>query len=202
MADAVSLKSPGPVVGAYSMALESGALTGVGANAPVWSMRFNGTSPASLAVIERVSLLWVTTTAFTAAQLLDHALIVARSFTVSDSTGTAATLTGDTGSHRTDFPATGVVDMRIGTTAALTAGTRTLDATPIGVTAAWSSGAGVANTAGAPDGGVMLYSASPTKYPLVLNPNEGLVITNVTAMGAAGVIKLIVNVSWKEMLNY
>ena len=194
-----SLKSPGPVVGAYSMALESGALTGAGANTPVWSMRYNG---SGLAVIERVSLLWVTTTAFTAAQLLDHALIVARGFTASDTGGTAATLTGDNGSHRTDFPATGVADMRISSTGALTAGTRTLDATPIGVTAAWSSGAGVANTAGGPEGGVMLYSATATKYPLVLNPNEGLVITNVTAMGAAGVIKLIVNVSWKEMLNY
>lgn len=194
-----SLKSPGPVIGAWSIGLESGALTGAGTNTPIWSCRYTGTG---LAVLERVALFWTTTTAFTAAQFVDHALFVARSFSASDSTGTAATLTGSNGSHRTDFPATGMGDMRISTTAALTAGTRTLDAQPIGVSGNWSSGVGVGNSSTGPQDGNNLYKADDVRYPVVLKNNEGLVINNVTAMGAAGIIKLLVTIEWKEMLNY
>lgn len=189
---------PWEVVGSYSMALESGAMTIVAANGPVWSMRYTG---AGLLVPLRLSLVWVATTAFTTAQIVDHALFVARSFSASDSAGTAATLTGNNGKYRTSHATTGVGDMRIGSTGAITAGTRTLDAQAAAVTAYWGAGAGSNNSGAGPAGGNMLYDFHNNVSPIVLANNEGLVIQNVTVMGAAGVIKLIVNVEWVELAS-
>jgi hypothetical protein len=49
---------------------------------------------------------------------------------------------------------------------------------------------------------VLLLSHEAGDYPVILAQNEGLVITNGVAMGAAGVINLHVNVEFAEVASY
>jgi hypothetical protein len=84
------------------------------------------------------------------------------------------------------------MDARIATTAALTAGTRTLDTNALAQIGAWSGGA---------DQGLVpvqnnLWDQYAGDQLIVLAPNEGLVITNLMAMGAAGVVRVYVNVEF------
>jgi hypothetical protein len=84
------------------------------------------------------------------------------------------------------------MDARIATTAALTAGTRALDTNALAQIGAWSGGAG--------QGLVPVQNNLWDQYTgdqlIVLAPNEGLVVANLTAMGAAGVVRLYVNVEF------
>lgn len=187
--------APPEVVGAYGIRLVSGAVTGVAANAPIWSFRYTG---SGLLVVLRVELASMVTTAFTAAQLVDYELLVARSFSASDTTGTAAILTGNNGKMRTIQATTALGDCRIGTTGALTAGTRTLDSQGIGYVNFWANAAGAGFYGNAPP---FLYTPGPQEYPVILANNEGLVINNITAMGAAGVLKLAVIVRYLELAS-
>ncbi len=84
---------------------------------------------------------------------------------------------------------------QISTTGALTAGTRTLDTNPIVRRGAWcpttTAGVVLAEKVDMPD---------PDPALLYLTKDEGFVIQNVTAMGAAGVIKFMVEVAWSEIV--
>jgi len=78
----------------------------------------------------------------------------------------------------------------------LTAGTRTLETQPIGAANAWSGGAGSTLPQ------TQLLSHDAGDYPFILAQNEGLIITNAVAMGAAGAGTLIVNIEWSEANSY
>lgn len=176
-----------------SVGATSGALTGVAANGPVFSLR---NISSNLLVVRRVQVGFSTTTAFTTAQALAYGLIFARSFTASDSAGTAIVQTGSQNKHRTSLATPTSLDMRISAAAALTAGTRTLDTVPLGV----ASGASTAVGTVMPTTPLLSHDAGD--HPLVLAQNEGLVITNLIAMGAAGVINLHVNIEYAEVTSY
>jgi hypothetical protein len=45
---------------------------------------------------------------------------------------------------------------------------------------------------------VTLYECFTGDTPVVLQSNEGLVINNIVALGAAGVITIAINVEWTE----
>ena len=87
---------------------------------------------------------------------------------------------------------------RIAAAAALTAGTRTLDVNAPAQIGAWSGGAG--------QGLVPVQNNLWDQYTgdqlIVLAPNEGLVIANLTAIGAAGVIRLYVNVEFAVAASF
>ena len=140
----------------------------------------------------------MTTTAFTAAQAVDYGLTIARAFTASDTGGTAVAITGNNLKARTSLASPLSVDCRIATTAALGAGTKTLDANSIGVVAGWAGavGAGISPT---PNN---LLQHDPGDHPVVLAQNEGLNILNLTAMGAAGVGFFYVNLEFAEAVSY
>jgi hypothetical protein len=176
-----------------SLAGVSGNLTGVAANGPVFSFRNIG---SSLMLFHRVLVSFTTTTAFTTAQAVQYNLIKATGFTASDSSGTSLFTSGQN-KHRTSManPAT-APDIRISSTGVLTAGTRTLETQPIGAANAWSGGAGSTLPQ------TQLLSHDAGDYPFVLAQNEGLIITNAVAMGAAGVGTLIVNIEWSEANSY
>ena len=176
-----------------SVGATSGLLTGAASTAPLFSLRNIGTN---LLVIRRISVGFITTTAFTTSQGLAFNLLAARSFTASDSGGTAIAITANQNKMRTSLATPTNLDMRIATTGALTAGTRTLDTVPFGVAGGASTGAG---TAMSPQS---LLQHDAADYPLILVQNEGLVITNNFAMGAAGVINLHVNIEFAEMASY
>ncbi len=176
-----------------SVGANSGALTGVAAAGPIFTLRNIG---SNLLVVRRVTIGYVTTTAFTAAQGLAYQAFVARGFTASDSGGTAIVITGNQNKMRTSLATPTNLDMRIASTGALTAGTRTLDTVALGIVGGGSSAVGASLS---PQN---LLQHDAGDYPLVLANNEGLVIANTILMGAAGVIQLHVNVEFAEMSSY
>lgn len=176
-----------------TVSLVSGLVTGVAANAPVGTIRNGGNN---LLLIRRVGLGIVQTVAFTTAQLVDFGLTVARAFTVADSGGTPAVLTGNNNKHRTAMAAlSSTIDARIATTGALTAGTRTLDSQPIASIGAWGGGAGTIQPKAADN----LLNHSEGDYPIVLANNEGLVLAPLTAMGGGGVVRLYWEIEFAEV---
>lgn len=178
-----------------SIGARSGALTGAAANTALFSFR---NISANLIIVRRVGIGFVTTTAFTAAQEVAFGLLVARAFTASDTGGTPVAFTGSNAKHRTSLGALTSADCRISAAAALTAGTKTLDANTLGVAGLWSGAAGAALNP-APDN---LLSHNTGDYPLVLAQNEGFNIMNLVALGAGGVGTLYVNAELAEAQSY
>jgi hypothetical protein len=92
------------------------------------------------------------------------------------------------------------MDCRISTTGALTAGTRTLDSNNLGqiggFAATTTTGVVIAPTSN------NLFAHDPGDHPLVLAQNEGFIIQNLTAMGAAGVGRLYVNLEFAEASSF
>lgn len=175
---------------AIMLAGASGLLTAVAAAGPIFSFRWIDTT--RLCVPLSLAWGWFVTTAFTAAQVVDHQAKIARAFTASDTGGAVIVLTGNNGKMRTAYEiSASPPDARIATTGALAAGTRTLDATPIAYNGAWAGGLGqglaLRQFDFEPENGV---------HPIILAPSEGIVVENVTLMGAAGVIK------WFAFLRY
>jgi hypothetical protein len=170
---------PSDALGWNSVGVASGSLTGIAANAGIFSFRNLSSNPI---LVRRVGIGFVTTTAFTAAQMVSFGLLVARSFTASDSGGTAIAFSGANGKHRTALGTPTSVDCRIATTVALGGGTRTLDANALGIQAGWSGAAGTTIAPALNN----LMSHDTGDYPIVLAQNEGLVIASLTAMGAGG----------------
>jgi hypothetical protein len=174
----------------YSLAVSTGALTLVVANGAVWSCRW--TSTTHVAIVQKISYSVVTTTAFGAAQDLSYGLYFARAYTITDTGGTASTLTTNNGKLDTRNPLTQMADIRVATTLAIVNGTRTLDAHPLRATAH----AGAAAVAATGDEWNFNYPISP---PLILRTDEGLVMNNLVLMGAAGVATLRVCFEWIEV---
>lgn len=191
-ANRVSLR-PAELIGYYSVSGASGALTGVAAAGPVFSFRNTG---SNLILVRRITMGFVVTTAFTTAQGLDYQLFRANSFTASDSGGTSLFVAGQN-KHRNSFTnITSAPDIRIASTAALTAGTRTLETNGMGIAG------GSASAVGAAMSPADILEQDAGDYPLVLAQNEGFIIANGIAMGAAGVIRLQVSVEYAETASY
>lgn len=182
----------------------SGALTGAGAASTVFSMRW-ALSPG-LFLLKRLSIGLALTTAFTAGQLLDYDVVRVSNFTAADTGGTSLLpfSTGINKKRTQTMSNAQVSDMRISSTAALAAGTKTQDANPFGFTMVEPINLAVPTATA--QGGFMpmvdLYVQNENaEYPQMFGNNEGFNIRNITAMGAAGVIKLYVVVDWAEVPN-
>lgn len=182
-------------LGSYEVGLTSGLMAAaLAANTTIWSFRYTG---AGLCIVDDVDFEGLgVITALTAGQAVAFGLFVNRAFTVSASGGTAATLTGNNGKLRTSYATTGVGDIRISSTAALTAGTRTPDAQPMGevvtgLSAAGSSGAHIP----------LLATPSSNSHPIILANNEGLEIQNRIAFPAAGTWTFGITVRWTEVTS-
>jgi hypothetical protein len=171
---------PMDVLGWNSVGVPTGNVTGLAAGATLFSFRNISANPI---VVRRVGIGFVTTVPFTAAQMVGFGLLAARNFTASDTGGTAIALTGNNAKHRTALGTPTSLDCRISTTAALGAGTRTVDANSLAMQSGWSGAAGTTVVPALNN----LLSHDTGDYPIVLAQNEGLLITNLTAMGAAGV---------------
>ena len=207
----VEVKTLNKYEGAYRIAMTSGLVTGLNAGDAIFSLRWAPTLPTSNPrqltsfVLQRMRVKWRAITDFTTGQEAGLDIFVARGFTASDTGGTAATLTGNNAKKRTSFPTTLVTDMRISTTGALGAGTRTLDAQPI----ASSVSSDLANAATVPKGAfdVEVLDQDQDRFPFVLGPagagaQEGFVVTNRVAMGAGGTARVTVELDWLELQRY
>jgi hypothetical protein len=127
-------------------------------------------------------------------------VILARSFSVSDSAGTALTLTGNAFKKRTSMGTTLVTDIRKSAVAAgLTAGTRTLDAEAM-------IQLGTVQTITTVNQTTYVKSWDATNsgdHPFVFAQNEGFIVRGPTVVfGAAGTANLIVDVAWAEVTAY
>jgi hypothetical protein len=189
--------------GHYFASLITGLTTGMAANAAIASLRWGDTgpttTPSSIAhprvfVLLNVDVGAVCTTAFGTAQSVDAELIIARSFTASDSGGTQVTA-ANVSRARATMPPSLVTDLRVATTAGLTAGTRTLDGVGFANCTIYTQ-----NTAGGGDTMQSVYACEAAgMHPVTLTTNEGLIVRVPTAQGASGVIKYYIALTWAEV---
>lgn len=183
--------------GHYRIAARSGALTGAGviAGAPLFSFMWN---PAGgmLAAVLRLKAMYVPTTVFTAAQEIGLDMMHVNAFTAADSTGTAIVPQ----KIRASMPVSAVTDCRIAAATLLTAGTRTLDATPLeiggGLVNVVNAATGTAYvnpmSGGTPQFGFDYDPLMRSEMPLIMTKGEGFLVRNTVIFPAAGVCTLIV----------
>ncbi len=183
----------------FRLGASSGVMAAaIAANSPVFSFR-NGGTTKRLRILQVTINAAVGATGFTAGSGL-FAMYAARNFTAADTGGTDITPAGSSNSNKLRTGQNPTVlagttrSIVIASTGALTAGTRTLDANPVGNI---NFGAGAAGSILVAD--IPIYNDWTTIYgmPLVLAPNEGFVIQ--ATVPATGVWAFGVNVLWAEV---
>lgn len=184
--------------GHYYFETATGALTGAAANSPIFTLR-NPDSHLTVLLL-RLSLVYYLTTAYTGAQMNDFEIIRATGWTVADSGGAAIT----PAKARLENMANPKADIRIATTAALTAGTRTIDSTGIRAVADGPPNVAIPTaTLAVPRQELVLYDLRDIgSHPVSLDYQEGIILRNITAMSAAGVIKAFVMGSFVEIPTF
>lgn len=184
--------------GQYQLSTSIGLATTQNANGTLFSFRWGDAS--RLCLIQTVRLEVQQTAAATATIAPAFEVLIARSFTASDSSGTALTLTGNAFKKRTAMGSTLVTDIRKSSAAAgLTAGTRTLDSEPIMQVGAIQTITNINTTTY----GKTLDFTDGMDHPLVLSQNEGFIVRGpTTAFGAAGTANLLVEIQWVELTAY
>ena len=184
-------------LGAYRMSQLSGTMAaGLAGNSEIFQFRW--TDATRLCVVTSVVFdgLSGSATAF-AAGFGKVDMLVARSWSADGSGGSAATLTGNNAKQRTSMGTTLLGASRIASTAALTAGTKTLDTQPIGqYSAAFGTGTSIQWI---PQ--FDLFHIDPGgEAPLVLAQNEGFVVR--ATVPATGTWQFGVTVCWTEVTAY
>lgn len=164
---------------------------GLAANASIYSFRF--TSSTMLAIIRRVRVsAWSLGTGFTAG-LGTFDFYRATSWSVADTGGTTDTLTTPNGKLRTAMAAPVLPEIRHSSTAALTPGTRTLDAQPVDTV-----NVAVGTAANTPFlTRFALFDRDPSDHPLVLAQNEGFTIR--ATVPATGTWTFAITPEWDEV---
>jgi len=184
-------------LGSYRLSMLSGTMAaGLAGNAEIFQFRW--TDATRLCLVQRGVLDGVSgsATAFTAGfGKID--LLIARSFTASGSGGTAATITGNNGKMRTAMGTTLLGEARCASTAALGAGTKTLDSQAIGqISLSFGTAVSVQYVNQTP----LLGEDIGTTHPLVLAQNEGFAIR--ATVPATGTWQFGVTVIWTEVATY
>jgi len=198
-------------LGSYSLATLSGTMAaGLAAGAAVYSMRWG--NPTNTMLLRRLGLVARNAgTAFAAGVFLFE-LVMARAFSASDSGGTSILPTVNNQKRRTSFGTTLMTDLRQSATAALSAGTRTLDGAPMqlirgGVPATQVNYPMVSKGAvSVPGASTMAFSLDwqdlfgldvSNEWPLVFVQNEGFIIR--ATVPATGTWEFGVLMEWSEI---
>lgn len=189
-----------PAGGGYRISMYTGSVVaGLAAAAPILSCRWTSTSTRM--IVQSIMLDFYTVTAYGTAQAIANSLWFARSWTISDSGGTAITTTQTKDQALdTTMPQSllfaGNGDMRIATTATLTAGTRTLDDQAL---YSWiGSSTAIGTSSNNPD---LILGQQDATNPITIRANEGFVITNDILLGATGVLVWNICLEWTEVSN-
>jgi hypothetical protein len=183
--------------GAYSAAFYTGVLpAALAANSEIFQFRFVHATLFALLRSLRVSAA-VSTTAFAAGVPISLEARVARAWTGQGTLGTGITFGSNDAKKRTDFATTvlGSGDVRIATTAALGAGTKTLDGVPLGQVCAQ---VGTSITTIIAPGTILWQRDSMDEYPFLLENQEGVVVRSVE-VPATGTWKAAVHLEWSEI---
>lgn len=168
----------------------------------VWACRFplqaagTFTPRSARALIQRFRAKITPVAGFTAAQEVAFDLFKATGFTALHTGGAAVTPS----KKNTAFVAPRMT-ARIATTAELTAGTHVFDTDPIGG-CSWPELATGAAVMKGPGGDIFVSTEDLTEYPLILAPDEGLILRNVVAFGGGGTVRLTVEMDWLEVERY
>ncbi len=190
-------------LGAYAYGGFTGILpAALAANSEIFQFRW--ADATRFAVIRKIRFSAVVSTTFFAAGVpVQIDLVKSTGWTVAGTGGTAPTLAA-TLKRRTSMGSSLVAagDMRIATTAALGAGTKTLEANSLGsIVAAGPITASLNGEIVAP--GTILWQAEvgDGEHPLVLAQNEGFSIRSVAVPGT-GTWTAAVNIDWAEVTAY
>jgi hypothetical protein len=191
-------------LGHYAYAGVTGDI-GAGAAADSEVFQFRWTHASNLAVIQEIIVTGMRASTAFAAGNIDLKATIARSFSASGTGGTALTLTGNNQALRTSMGATLVGDARIATTAALGAGTKTLDSQDIGFIATHSSGGvgsatPIIGSIHLPTTTLFKADVNSGEHPVVLATNEGFVIR--ATVPGTGVWNLGVRIKWAEVTAF
>jgi len=192
-------------LGAYSYGGSTGILPVIGtlgSNAEIFQFRFvSGT--ARLCAIRRIRIsASVTTTMFAAGVPIQVDLIKSTSWSVAGTGGTAVAPAALL-KRKTDMQSTVIAsgDIRIATTAALGAGTKTLETLSQASIVAGGPITASLNGTIFPAGTVLWQADSADgDYPIILAHQEGLSIVVVNAP-ATGTWQATVSIDWQEFIN-
>jgi hypothetical protein len=180
-------------LGSYRINAQTGAITAtLGANSPLLSFRYAG---SNLVVLEYIRVSMSIASAITAAVPFSLEAIWARGFTAADTGGTGLTLTGNNAKDRTSLATPGAT-INVATTAALTAGTRTLDNQGFGGVN-FGTGTAVGSTA-LPLTELFSFDGT-SRHPIIIANQEGFIIRNPDAGPATGTFKIMFNIGWIEV---
>jgi hypothetical protein len=182
--------------GSYGISLTTGVMAaGIAANSEIWQFRWSHATLLCLLRSVRVEM-FGNTTAFTAG-VGSVMLRIARSWTVQGTGGTGITFGSSDSKRKSSFAQSAMAagDLRIATTAALGAGTKTLDGTDFA-----GLGFGVPATAEPvliTPGTFIWQRDTPDEWPIILAQNEGPVLR--VTVPATGTWGLNVDVEWTEI---
>lgn len=183
--------------GSYTHGASTGVLpAALGANSEVFQFRWSHATLKALIRSIRISAS-VSTTAFAAGVPVGIELRLATGWTGQGTGGTGITFGTDDAKKRVSFAQSAMAagDLRIATTAALGAGTKTLN----GVAMAHVNGQpGTANITFIPTSTFLWSRETGDEYPLFLSQNDGIVIRSVEVPGT-GTWKLSVTIEWTEL---
>jgi hypothetical protein len=173
----------------------------VSQNANSTLLAFRWGDATRFCVIKKIKLSLQQTAIQTATIFPRIQVFVARSYSASDTGGTALTITGNSFKKRTNMGTTLVTDIRVSAAAGgVTPGTRTPDADPIidmptqqPATTLTAIRYDAELDIGAGDG----------NCPVILAQNEGIIVRGpTTAFGVAGTADLVWDMSWAEVNSY
>lgn len=183
--------------GAYRMSAVSGTMAaGLAANSEVFQFRW--TDATKLCVVTSVCIDGVAGSATVfAAGFGKLDLAVCRAWTAVGTGGTALNTTGNNGKVRTSMATSIVNDIRVASTAALGAGTKTTDAVPVGQ-CVFAVGTTASVTYVSHND--LFELAGEAEPPLVLASQEGFVIR--ATVPATGTWQFGVTVGWVEVNAY
>lgn len=193
--------------GAYDFGASTGLITTVAAGTDsaghIWACRWAPpTTPGAAAVnkrrfalIQRLRATWSTIAGFTAAQEVSLGLFKLTTYTAAHSAGTAVVMS----KKRTAHPAS-LMTAQVATTGALTDGSHDAVTEQLGR----KSFAELAAAATVPKGYFEIFKSTEdlAQYPILLAPNEGLLVRNEVLMGAAGTARVVVEMDWLEVERY
>jgi hypothetical protein len=181
--------------GIYQHRAKSGTLlTGLPVNSPIYSFWWPIT--VMLAAVTRIRFSAWSTTTF-AGGIAQFDVYAARNFSVADSGGIVADLTGNNSKLRTSMGSS-EANIRWSSNAAITPGTRTLDAAPFdGRIMAVPT---AANGLFVPGGPATLFEKQEGEHPLLLQSFEGFVIH--ASVPSDGAWQFIITVDWAEVPHY
>jgi len=189
-------------LGAYVLGASTGLIAAtLAAGSTLFSFRW--TDATRFALITSIRISAVVTAAITTGVVFDLEAVIARSFTASDTGGTAFAPLGANNKVRTSMGNSLVGDLRLATTAALGAGTRTPDATAVGRIQGFTGTTLGTSIFGNGSGPMYILDRQKAgEYPVVLAQNEGILVRNPLIGPATGSFSVAVLIEWMEVAAY